>query len=157
MWATINSALLRILHRAPADETWGEERPGAKPDEDPKDFSSVVVEAQSVLRGRSADLYASTGQPIPYWAWLNALAHREPQAYRAIATAYPWEEWTFATLMIAAQLDQVSADDARAIQAEVFVPAELHALEHPEDSPEAVLRCVRRHVAQRCRRSGAER
>lgn len=110
--------------------------------------AAAVAEAAALLDGRAADAYESRGLPIPCWAWLNALAHRPPSAFRSLATAYSWGGWTQATIEIADELDRVDPEQAVAIQTEVLKPAELDAHSKGEVRADVLVRVVRRHVAQ---------
>jgi hypothetical protein len=109
---------------------------------------AAVAEAAALLEGRAADAYESRRLPIPYWAWVNALAHRPPSAFRSLATAYSLGRWTQATIEIADELDRVAPAQALAIQASVLQPAELDAHSQGADRADVLVRVVRRHVAQ---------
>lgn len=124
MWIWMSSVLRRFF--PPGRARWHTQSAGAP---------GVVAEASALLRGRAAGAYACQGRPVPYWAWLNALAHRPPSAFRAVATAYPSKTFTGATIAIADELDNVTHDQALTIQAEVLAPAELEALAHGGGSP----------------------
>ena len=45
----------------------------------------VCSEASALLLGRSADLFDQRGQFVPWWAWLNAAAHREAAELEQLA------------------------------------------------------------------------
>ena len=114
----------------------------------------VLIEARSILAGRAADPHAARGGPMPYWTWLNALAHRSPSALRTVATAYPFGALTLTMISIADELDRVSPAEARAIQTAVLLPAELHVLAGGDVSPGALFKAVQLHVAQLGQRLG---
>lgn len=114
---------------------------------------AVHAEARAVLDGRAADAYAKNGEPVPYWAWLNALAHRPPSDIQALAIEFQGEEWFGATVEIAAELSRVGPGEAPPVQSVVFLPAELEALACREPSPDAIVRAVRREIATSHRRS----
>jgi hypothetical protein len=48
----------------------------------------VLAEAQTLLAGRAAEMYAA-GRSVPFWAWLNALAHCTPESLGTVASGYP--------------------------------------------------------------------
>lgn len=116
--------------------------------DEPTPSVRVLIEARGILAGRAADPHAARGGPMPYWTWLNALAHRPPRALRAVATAYPFGALTLTMISIADELDRVSLADALAIQAAVLLPAELTVLAGGNVSPGAVFKAVQRNVAQ---------
>lgn len=149
MWARVGSAWQRLF-------SGGCEDGSSQPDPE-SGVSGVVAEASAILLGRAADAYVCEGWTLPYWAWLNALAHRPPSALRAVATAYPWGSLTAKTIAIADQLDLVSPEQASAIQAGLLVPAELAALSRAGGRPDDLVRRVRGHVTQMCRYNAARR
>ncbi|MGH8979896.1 MAG: hypothetical protein ACRDWE_02590 [Acidimicrobiales bacterium] len=108
--------------------------------------AAVLAEAGALLEGRAADVYAGHGVPIPGWTWLNALAHRPPEAILAMGIDCPGEVWSEAATKIAVELRRVGPADAAAIQTTVLLQAELDALRHVHGTPEAVVRAVRRHL-----------
>ncbi|MBF6557850.1 MAG: hypothetical protein IVW52_17180 [Acidimicrobiales bacterium] len=45
----------------------------------------LVGECEAFLQGRFADLLASRGELVAPWAWLNRIAHAEPEQLEALA------------------------------------------------------------------------
>ena len=119
---------------------------------------NVVAEAEALLAGRLADLYAAEGRSIPYRVWLNTIAHQTPAALRAVATTYPSGTFAESTIAVADALATLTPAQVSEIQQKVLIPAELAALgRFTGGSPGAIIHCVRRHVAEMRRHSGAKR
>lgn len=112
----------------------------------------LLNEAAGLLEGRAADLYIERGRPVPYWAWLNALAHRSISEVEALALELPGEEWSDATIEIAAALMRLGPAEAALIRKELFLPAELEAFIHKEGSPQALVRAVKRRLTAEAHR-----
>ena len=57
--------------------------------DDPQRFNAedpwIVEECAAFLTGRYRELLEQTGQPVPVWAWLNALAHGEEELVARLA------------------------------------------------------------------------
>ena len=49
----------------------------------------LVAECEAFLSGRYAPCLASRGGSVPPWAWLNLLAHGEPDDIKALANGDP--------------------------------------------------------------------
>lgn len=109
----------------------------------------LVDEASALLEGRAADLYIERDMPVPYWAWLNALARRPIGEVEQMAIDLPGEPWSDATIEIAALLTRCGRAEASLIKRELFLPAELRALSQQEGCPEALARAVRRRLSSR--------
>jgi hypothetical protein len=120
--------------------------------------ASVVGEASMLIEGRAVDHLWAQGQPIPGWAWLNALAHRpvgEVGDLLAVACDRPDDQWADAVVDIALALSEASEVEATDIQSDLFVPAELDALAEQNrlDGPDQLVRRVRlRLISDRRRR-----
>jgi hypothetical protein len=110
------------------------------------------TEARLLLDGRVVDRLWAQGQPIPGWAWLNALAHRpagEIGDLLGVACDQPGDCWADAVVDIALLVSQTAPAEAAHIQAEVFVAFELEARADRTgaDGPDQLARAVRRHLA----------
>jgi len=96
-----------------------------------KQAHELVAETEAFLRGSIAELLdRPTGDGVPPWAWLNALAHgtlddiRRAATDRADGSLSP--QWHHARSVLAAEvLAAAGATSLAMIQAEVLVPLEL--------------------------------
>jgi hypothetical protein len=103
--------------------------------------AEIVSEAGAIVEGRVVDQLWAHGQPIPTWAWLNALAHRPVGGIGdpvGVACHQPYVRWAEALVDIALDLAQITPVEATGVQAALFAPAELDALaaRSPRDGPE---------------------
>ncbi|MDA8357375.1 MAG: hypothetical protein M0Z95_14025 [Actinomycetota bacterium] len=140
----------RRLRRLWTAVTFAERRlrdPAVHDDRFDSSSSAVVDAACALVTGRAAEGYVADGRTVPYWAWVNALAHRPHEAVVSLAIQRPEEPWAWATVAIAAELERLEPEEVSALRAAVFAPAELDALARRGGSPDAVLRSVRRHAA----------
>lgn len=99
----------------------------------PEAEAAVLDEAWAVVAGRAAaDVYIVRGRPVPGWAWLNVLAHGSPSQLADLAAPYrrkpPAGSWARGARDIAAQLVRIDETEIAAIQAALFVPAEIELL-----------------------------
>lgn len=123
----------------------------------PEVEAAVLDEAWAVVAGRAAaDVYVVRGRPVPGWAWLNVLAHGSPSQLAdltRLAPPYqrlpPVGSWARAVRDIAAQLVRIDETELAAIQAALFVPAELELLAGRSlpGGPSQLDRAVHRYLA----------
>lgn len=99
---------------------------------------AFVVECERFLEGRFAEHLATSGGPVPAWAWLNLLAHGSEERLRIMSciridpTTGP--SWGRALARLA---DEVLAEADRersllTVQLSVLVPLELYLVARPE-------------------------
>jgi hypothetical protein len=110
----------------------------------------VLAEAQALLVGRTAERYAAEGLTVPFWAWLNTLAHCAPEALGTVASGCPLHALMPRTTSFADECARLSPAEALELQRAVLIPAELASLgeEEAASSPEVIMRRVHRHFAQ---------
>jgi hypothetical protein len=109
----------------------------------------VLAEAQALLVGRTAEKYAAEGLTVPFWAWLNTLAHCAPEALGTVASGCPLHALMPRTTSFADECARLSPAEALELQRAVLIPAELASLgEEAASSPEVIMRRVHRHFAQ---------
>jgi hypothetical protein len=116
----------------------------------------LVAECEAYLSGRFAELVASRGDPVPPWAWLNQVAHAEPEDVVALARSGTRpgrlgqgpQDWRVAVGRIAAEVvgrAGTSPAGIRSLQVQVLLPVELSLMgekAHLALTPEALVRVV---------------
>jgi hypothetical protein len=99
----------------------------------------LAEESEAFLSGRLAELLGSRHKPVEAWAWLNQVAHAEPEQLEALAAGAHWarlglrsrlrsRRWRWAVAQIASDLLSLARERPRALrhlQARALVPLEL--------------------------------
>ncbi|MBO0732581.1 MAG: hypothetical protein J2P57_25195 [Acidimicrobiaceae bacterium] len=110
---------------------WGHRRGGKAAKPEPTE--PVVDEAVALLSGRCVERFTGTGRRVPRWAWLNAVAHAQPEDLQGISAAGRLADpgsWAAAIGRVADELLDAadSPDQVGRLQAELVVPLELDVL-----------------------------
>ena len=100
--------------------------------------ASLVEECEAFLDGRYAELLVARGEPVPYWGWLNLLAHGTEDELRSTAAElnrlHGW--WQGRSLIAGEVLDAVDhrGRSLEVLQDEVLIPTEVAAMACPAAS-----------------------
>jgi hypothetical protein len=117
---------------------------------------SLPEECAAFLRGDYADYLVHDGAPIPMWARLNPLCHRDEQGVAALAAGrVPGDEaWGAATTYLAEEVLCASARHGTSvseIQRSVLIPLELELASMPQRvaaRPAVLVRAVLRALQE---------
>ncbi len=101
----------------------------------------VAAECGAFLQGRFAQLLEARHRTVPPWAWLNQVAHGDPELLQELAgqshparqLGQPAWEWPQAMADLAAELFWLVGDDPTALhqlQLEALIPLELELMGH---------------------------
>jgi hypothetical protein len=90
--------------------------------------AAVVAEAEYLLNGSAGEQFAAAGDPVPGWAWLNALAHRSCERLGQLAQMPADGPWGPPVAVIARWLVEMSPPVRHRVQSKLFVSLELGAL-----------------------------
>src|SRR5947209_5692555 len=99
--------------------------------------TEICEEAGAFLLGRSAELFSRRREMVPWWAWLNAVAHRGPRELAELARNAGEESGSgaargpLAAAVIAAALLKQSGGEEAAVsrlQRDRLIPLELELL-----------------------------
>jgi len=108
----------------------------------------LVQECEAFVTGRYYEVLLGQHQPVPPWAWINALAHGERCEVERIASLPPARpnSMAFLSYMACEVILHASTDDAtlRLVQESALIPLEMELLREPAP-------CDQRSLAKRVR------
>jgi hypothetical protein len=86
-----------------------------------KALARMVREVEAFLSGSSEDWFFTRGQSIPAWAYINKIAHADPDRLRQLAAWAPVEPsrchgWREAVAILARETIEAGESDPRAIR-----------------------------------------